>query len=76
MLLVEGTHEIAHLGTEDAFHRPFLGRHDVDFQAAGAQRGGDLQADEARADHHGPLGGFGPLDDGATVGQRTQRVQP
>ena len=51
VLLVQGADEVAHLRTEDPLHRPFVRRHDMDFDAAGAQRGRDLEANEARAHH-------------------------
>ena len=36
MLLVEGAHEIAHMRTQNALHRPFVWSDDVDFDPAGA----------------------------------------
>src|SRR5438094_786395 len=41
---MEGAHEVAYLGAEDAFHRPFLRRDHMDVDAARAQGGGNLQA--------------------------------
>src|SRR4029077_18450615 len=37
VLLVECAHEIPHLRTQDALHRAFFGRHDMDLDAAGSQ---------------------------------------
>ena len=42
--------------------------------AARAQRGGDLEADEARAHDHGALRRRRPRDDRAAIGERAQRV--
>ncbi len=55
-------------------HRMRVRRHDVDLERACAQRGGPLQADETRADHHGAPRAAGAIDDRAAVGQRAQRV--
>ncbi len=74
VLLVDAAHEVAELGSEDALERPALGRHHVHLDLAGAQRGRDLEADEARADHHGALGLLGVGDDGARIRQRAQHV--
>ena len=53
VLLVQRAHEVAELRPEDALQRPLLGRDDMDLELARAQRGRDLEADEARADHDG-----------------------
>src|SRR3954462_691141 len=37
MLLVEGTHEVAHVGPQDALHRPLLGRDHMHLDATLAQ---------------------------------------
>src|SRR5690606_1605799 len=42
---------------------------------AGAQRGRDLEPDEARADHHRLLASFGFGDDGTAVLERAQRLR-
>ena len=49
MLFVQRAHEVTHLRPENAFHRPLLRRHHMDFDVAGAKRGGGLQSDEACA---------------------------
>ena len=51
VLLVQRADEVAHLRPEHALHRPLLRRHDMDLDVARAQRGRDLEPDEARADH-------------------------
>ena len=73
VLLMERAHEVAHLRAEDSLHRPFVRRHHVDLDVAGAQRGRDLEPDEARADHDGPARRRGALDDRPAVGERAQR---
>ena len=74
VLLVQRAHEVAELGAEDALHRPRLGRDHMHLDVAGAQRRGDLEADEARADHDRALGVLRIGDDGAAVGERAQRM--
>ncbi len=74
LLPMERAHEVAHLRTEDAFHRPLFRRHHMDFDPARAQRRGDFEPDEARSQHNSAAGRLGALDDGAAVGARAQRV--
>ena len=69
---MQRAHEVAHVGAEDALHRPRLGRNDMDLDLAGAQRRRDLEPDEARADHDRALGILGIGDDGAGIVERTQ----
>ena len=54
---------------EDALEGTRLGRHDVDLEITGAQRCGDLEADEARAEHDRAARLLGGGDDGAAVGE-------
>ena len=74
MLLVQLAHEGAHLLAEHARHRNLFGRDDMHFDLARAQRGRNLEADEARADHDGALRRLGALDDGAAVVERAQNA--
>ena len=55
VLLVERADEVAELRPQHPLQRPRLGRDDVHLELARAQRGRDLEPDEARADHHGAL---------------------
>ena len=55
VLLVQLAHEVAELRAQHALHRALFRRHDVHLDAARAQRGGDLEADEARPHHDGAL---------------------
>ena len=74
MLFMKGTHEIAHLRTENPLHGALFRRHHMDLDLAGAQGGRDLQPDEACAQHDDLPGGRGKPDDGATVGKRAQNT--
>src|SRR5215475_8783108 len=74
VLLVESTHEIPHLRTQDALHRALFGCHDMDLDPAGSQRGSHFEPDEARAQHDRAACRLGALDDGAAIGKRTQRA--
>ena len=74
MLLVQRADEIAHLRPQDALHRPFVQRHCVDLDLAGAQRRRDLEPDKARSQHDCPARLLALLDDGSAVGQRAQCV--
>src|SRR5262245_24465152 len=74
VLLMECTHEIPHLRTQDALHRALLGGDDMDLDLAGAQRGSDFEPDEARAQHDRAASCLGALDDGAAIGKRAQRA--
>src|SRR4026207_1337932 len=55
VLFMQRANEIAHVGPEDAFHWPLVGCDDMDFELAGAERGSDLEPNEARADHNRPI---------------------
>ena len=59
VLFMQGAHEVAHLRSEHALHRPLLRGHDMDLDVAGAQRRRDLEPDEARADHNRAPRAFG-----------------
>ena len=74
VLLVQAAHEVAELGAQHALQRALVRRDDVHVDAARAQRRGDLEADEARADHDRAPRRCRPRDDGAAVGERAQRV--
>src|SRR5262245_44615220 len=51
VLLVNRAYEIAKFAPEHAFQRPALRCHDMNLDFARPQRGGNLEPDEARADH-------------------------
>ena len=74
VLLMQGADEVAHLRAQDPLHRPFVRRHDMNFDVAGAQGRGNLEADEAGAQHDGAARGLGVLDDRPAIGERAQRV--
>src|SRR5690606_27405845 len=70
--LVGAADEGAEIVAEHAAERYVLGRDDVDFEAAVAQRGGDLETDEAGAGDRGTARALGGRDYGAAVGERAQ----
>ena len=74
MLFVQRAHEITHLPAQHAFHRPLLRRHHMNFDVAGAKRRGGLQSDEACPNHNRAARALGRVDDGAAIGERTQRM--
>ena len=74
VLFVKLPHETTDRVANHACERHFVDAHDVDFDLPGAQRGRHFQADEARADDHGPRALLGPCDDCARVGERSQHV--
>ena len=49
VLLMHGADERAELGAEDPFHGNWLRTHHLDVEAAGAERGGHFESDEARS---------------------------
>src|SRR5207248_10945561 len=53
--LVHAADVHADLAAEHALHGDFLGRDDVDLEAAGTQGSRHLEADDAGADYHGAL---------------------
>jgi len=59
VLLVQALHEAADLIAHDPRQRDLLGRDDVDLDFPRAQRRGDFQSDESRADDAGALPLFG-----------------
>src|SRR5262249_11907430 len=74
VLLVNRAYEIAKFAPEHAFQRPALRRHDMNLDLARPQRGGNLEADEACADHDRALSRFCPGNDLARIGERAQHV--
>src|SRR5207253_2936012 len=72
MRFVNGAHELAELGTHHALERLLLRRDDVDAQAAGAERCGHLQTDEARAHHDDPRRLLCALNNRAAVRERAE----
>src|SRR5450631_4941935 len=53
VLFMQRADEIAHAGSEHAFHRPLLQPDDVDLDIPGAQRRRGLKPDETCTDHDG-----------------------
>src|SRR3569832_115548 len=74
VLLVQRAHEIAKLRSKHLFQRSLLRRDHMHLDLAGAQRGGDFQSDEARADDDCALRRLGGGDDGAAVIERAQEM--
>src|SRR5262249_28152648 len=74
VLLVDRAYDIAKFTPEHAFQRPTLRRHDVNLDLARPQRGGNLEPDEASAEHHRAPGRFCPGNDRSRVGERAQHV--
>src|SRR5947207_5898720 len=74
VLFVQIAHELTHLRSQYAFHRPLLRRDDMNVDAARTQRRGDLETDEARTHHDRALCRCGLRNDGAAISERTQRV--
>ena len=72
MLLMQSANEIAHLGPQNALHRTFFRRHDVDFDVPGAERSRDFEPDEAGAEHDRPPRRPGAIDDRPAVRERAQ----
>ena len=72
MALVQLPYEVAELRAEHAFHRPRLGRDDMNLDLAMTQRGGRFKPDEAGADDHGAASLVGASDQVAAVGERAQ----
>ena len=74
VLFVQSAHEVPHLWAQHALHRPLLRRHDVHFDVARAERSGDLETDETRAQYDGPPRRRRPRDDGTAIAEGSQRV--
>ncbi len=72
LVFVDGLHEAAQVGAQDLGQRRGLGRDDVHVQGALDQGGGDLQPDEAGADHHHAAAGIGRLNNGLAIPQAAQ----
>ena len=73
-LFMQRTHEVAHLGPQDALHRPLLRGNDMNLEIPGAQGSRDLETDEARADNERPLRAARRGNDRAAVGERAKRM--
>lgn len=74
MLLVEAANEVAQLRTQHAFERAPLGPDHVHLDPPRAERRGDLESHEARAQDDRAPRPVRRLDDRATVGQGAQVV--
>src|SRR5262249_59247868 len=74
VLLVDRADDIAKFAPQHAFQRPALRCHDMNLDLARSQRGGNLEPDEARTDHHRALGRLCPGNDRARIGERAQHV--
>lgn len=60
----------AEVCTEHLGQRPGIQRDNVNLQPSGAERGGDLKPNEARAHNHGPVRLLGLCNDGAALSKR------
>jgi hypothetical protein len=74
LLFVQLLHVAADLFAHDVRQRHAVTAHHVDLELAGPQRGGDLQANEARTDHDDAARLRGRIDDGLRISQRAQRL--
>ena len=74
MLFVYSPNETTKLRTEHTSKRMRVGGHDVDLETPSTERGGHLEADEARPKHHGTLRSIGSRNDGTAVRQRAEVV--
>src|SRR5467141_3778945 len=61
MLLMQRTHEIAHLWSKDALHGTFSRSHHMHLNVARTESGRDFEPDEARTQHNGPSRHCRPL---------------
>ena len=68
VFFVNAANDTADLRSHDARERLGLRRDDVHVELAGAERRGNFQTDEARADDHDGCGGCCPRDDRPAVG--------
>ena len=73
MLLMKRLHKASEVRPEDLFHREGIGSDHLYLDTPSPEGGGDLQADEARAQDDRRFGAVSALDDGAAVGERPQR---
>ena len=71
---MKGADEVAHLRTQYPLHRPFARRHNMNIDFAGAQGGGNFEADEAGAQNDGAARSPGPFDDRPAIRKRAQHM--
>src|SRR5262249_43604384 len=64
--------EVAHLGSQDALHRPLLRGNDMNLEISSAQGSRDLETDETRADDKHPLRAVRRSNDRAAIGERAK----
>jgi hypothetical protein len=74
MLFVDAANEFADRRTEHPRQRHGVDTDDINFDFPRAQRGCRLQADEARADDHGPYTFPGLFHDCARIGECSEHV--
>src|SRR5262245_7039990 len=74
VFFMQGAHKVTKLRAQNAFHGPLLRRNHMDFNVARAQRSCDFEPNEACTQYDRATRAFGALHDGATIGERTQRV--
>src|SRR5262245_27572636 len=74
LLLVQRLNELAKLRSEHTLQWEFLRSNDMHVDIARPQRRGDLESDEAGADHDGAFRELRGGDDGPTVGQGSQVI--
>src|SRR5438105_166425 len=69
LLLVHAFYERTDISSHHPLERDVFQSNDADLEAARHQRGGDLESNEAGADHYCLLRGADSIDDGSTVAQ-------
>src|ERR1700691_1935107 len=74
VLLVQRTNEITYFEPEDALHWPLFRRHDVHLDFARAQRCRHLKSNKTCTDHEHAARLSRRVNDGAAIGERTQRM--
>ena len=72
VLLVQRADEVAHVGSEHAFHRPLFRRDDMHLDVTRAQCRRRLKSDKARADHDRPARTLDGFNDRPAIRKRTQ----
>ena len=74
VVFVELLNEVAEPGPEHTLERTRSRRDDVNVDAPVAQRGGHLETDEARPEHHRPASRLRGLDDSLAIGEGAEIV--
>jgi hypothetical protein len=72
MLFVQGANEVAHLRAQDTLHGALFRGHHMDIYIARSKSRGNLEPDEAGANHDRAARGRGACDDRLAVRERAQ----